>query len=421
MTVWQWDPSLYSGSADYYATGRMPYPPSAVQAIVHTLGLDGTGRLLDVGSGPGSLTLPLAAHFAETVAVDADPEMVEVGRAEAEARGVRSISWQAVRAEDLDAGLGRFRLIAFAQSFHWMEQAKVAGIAAGLLGEGGSVVHVAATTDKGTGETPRTPLAFPQPPWEEIRDLVARYLGEERRAGRGVRPSEMFGTEREAFAAAGFGEPQTVEVPHNVARVRTVKEVVAAVYSLSYSAPHLFGERKDEFEAELIELLTARAASGVLFAEQVGSVRLTFWAAPKVSSDEAAPAPSTPKASARKASARKASAGRKASAPAPRKAAANTASASAGKSAARKSTAPATVGRKTVKAEITAPKTATPKATAPKTATPKTATPKTATSKTAGRKPASRKSGSEVAPVSTEVAVPAPRPKVRRAVKKASS
>ena len=356
MTVWQWDPTLYSGSADYYATGRMPYPPSAVQAIVHTLGLDGTGRLLDVGSGPGSLTLPLAAHFAETVAVDADPEMVEVGRAEAEARGVRSISWQALRAEDLNAGLGRFRLVAFAQSFHWMEQARVARIVAGLLEEGGSVVHVAASTDKGTGETPRTPLRFPQPPWEEIRDLVARYLGEERRAGRGVRPSEMFGTEREVFAAAGFGEPQTVEVPHNVARVRTVKEVVAAVYSLSYSAPHLFGERKDEFEAELIELLTARAASGVLFAEQVGSVRLTFWAAPA-----AVPAPANAAVAApRKASARKTSAKQKA------------------------------------------------------------AGAKTSASATAARKSAAPKSTAKVVPVSVETAVPAPRPKTRRATKKAS-
>ncbi len=97
-----------------------------------------------------------------------------------------------------------------------------------------------------------------------------------------MRPTESFGTEREVFAAAGFGAPQSIEVPHNFARVRTINEIVAAVYSLSYSAPHLFGDRKDEFEAELRELLASRSALGGLFAEQVGSVRLTFWRARRV-------------------------------------------------------------------------------------------------------------------------------------------
>ncbi len=281
MTVWQWDPSLYSGSADYYAAGRMPYPSSVVWTLRDTLGLDGTGRLLDVGSGPGTLTIPLAGFFAESVAVDADADMIEAGRSTAESLGLNSISWQALRAEELPADLGRFQVITFAQSFHWMDQATVARTVAGMLEQGGSVVHLGATTDKGTGETPRTSLHYPKPPWDEINELVRDYLGTKKRAGQGVRPTESFGTERDVFAAAGFGAPQSIEVPHNFARVRTINEIVAAVYSLSYSAPHLFGDRKDEFEAELRELLASRSALGGLFAEQVGSVRLTFWRAPE--------------------------------------------------------------------------------------------------------------------------------------------
>lgn len=318
MTVWQWDPSLYSGSADYYATGRMPYPPGVIEAIRQTLGLDGTGRLLDVGAGPGSLTLPLAGFFGETVALDADADMVETGRIEAESRGLRSISWKTLRAEELPADLGKFRAITFAQSFHWMDQPVVAGIVAGMLEEDGSVVHVAATTDRGTGDTPRTSLHYPQPPWEEIRELVARYLGEERRAGKGFRPTEAFGTEHEVFAAAGFGEPKTFEVPHNVARIRTVKEIVAAVYSLSYSAPHLFGDKKDDFDAELHDLLSSHAASGVLFAEQVGSVRLTFWAASSL--PKAAPVKKKSAAAKKASPAKKTSPAAKKAAPAAKKA-----------------------------------------------------------------------------------------------------
>jgi cyclopropane fatty-acyl-phospholipid synthase-like methyltransferase len=38
----------------------MPYPDSLARAISGELSLDGSGRLLDVGCGPGSLTLLLA-------------------------------------------------------------------------------------------------------------------------------------------------------------------------------------------------------------------------------------------------------------------------------------------------------------------------------------------------------------------------
>jgi len=285
MTVWQWDPSLYLGSAAYYANGRMPYSPDVVRAIRSSLELDGTGRLLDVGCGPGSLTLPLAAGFEQTVAIDADPGMVEAGRSAAESRGIGSISWQQMRGEELPGGLGRFRVIAFAQSFHWMDPAVVVPAVAGMLEPGGTVVHVGATTDKGSGQNARTPLGYPQPPWAAIAELVGRHLGAERRAGQGLRPDKSWGRERELFAAGGFGEPRTVTVPDYIARVRTVDEVVAAVYSLSYSAPHLFGERREEFEAQLRDLLHAEAAAGGLFAEQTGSATLTFWPAPQVATD----------------------------------------------------------------------------------------------------------------------------------------
>jgi hypothetical protein len=44
---WSWDPSLYAGSAAYYATGRMAYPPELAAALVTELSLDGTGVPFD--------------------------------------------------------------------------------------------------------------------------------------------------------------------------------------------------------------------------------------------------------------------------------------------------------------------------------------------------------------------------------------
>jgi len=64
---WEWDPSLYAGSAPYYPVGRLPYPSDVAVALRHELALDGAGRLLDLGCGPGSLALILTDLFEEAV------------------------------------------------------------------------------------------------------------------------------------------------------------------------------------------------------------------------------------------------------------------------------------------------------------------------------------------------------------------
>jgi hypothetical protein len=56
----QWHPSLYAGSARYYAIGRVKYPTALAEALARELRLEGSGRLLDVGCGTGNFTLLLA-------------------------------------------------------------------------------------------------------------------------------------------------------------------------------------------------------------------------------------------------------------------------------------------------------------------------------------------------------------------------
>ena len=114
---WQWDPSLYEGAASHYARGRVAYPRALADLLAAELDLDGSGRLLDVGCGPGSLTLLLAPLVAEATGVDADPGMIAEAEDLAVRAGARNVRWQVFRAEDLPAGLGTFRLVTFAQSF----------------------------------------------------------------------------------------------------------------------------------------------------------------------------------------------------------------------------------------------------------------------------------------------------------------
>jgi SAM-dependent methyltransferase len=275
-TTWEWDETLYAGSAAFYLAGRRPYPAAAAGALQARLWLDGTGRLLDVGCGPGSLTLLLAPLFDAAVGIDADPDMVECARQAARRAGAGNVSWRQMRAEELPGTLGSFRLVTFAQSFHWTNQRLVAGLVRQMIEPGGACVLVYATThqgDEGGGRLPR-----PRPPREEIGQLVARYLGPARRAGRGTLAAEPFGSAETIMTEAGFRGPATVEVGGGDIWDRSEDEIVASVFSLSSSAPHLFGERLPEFERELRGLLRAVSPGG-RFSERAREVALEMWCA----------------------------------------------------------------------------------------------------------------------------------------------
>lgn len=146
---WRWDPSLYAGSAAYYLRGRVPYPAALVDLLVDELDLDGRGRLLDLGCGPGSLSLPLAPHFEHVVAVDADEQMLAEGERQAQATGITNVAWVHARAEELSRSIGHFRLATLAQSFHWMDREGVARLLRELLEADGAIAFVHATTHQG--------------------------------------------------------------------------------------------------------------------------------------------------------------------------------------------------------------------------------------------------------------------------------
>ena len=261
----RWHRKLYEGSAEYYARGRLPYPPEVAEVLRDELRLDGTGRLLDVGSGPGSLTLLLAAHFEEVVGVDPDPGMIAEAADQAATRGIGNIRWETMRAEELPGDLGTFRVATFAQSFHWMDRPRVAAAVRTMLEPGGRWVHVGATTHQGLEDAGGLP--FPSPPRDEIAELVFSYLGHTRREG--------LSGEDEVLAAAGFSGPRRVVVPGHI-HERSEDEVVASVLSLSWAAPHLFGEKITEFETDLRKLLRRVSPDG-RFAEQAREVELVIW------------------------------------------------------------------------------------------------------------------------------------------------
>jgi SAM-dependent methyltransferase len=257
-----YDPTIYAGAAVHYRYGRPPYSPQLEAVLIEELDLDGSGRLLDGGCGPGILTLRLAHLFEEAVGLDPDPSMIAEGRRVAGEQGITSIRWVEALAEDLPgAAPGPYRLVTFGQSFHWTDEARVAETVYDLLEPGGALVLVVHTVEG----RPVPPSPGPPPiPHAEIRALVEKYLGTARRAGRGVAPLRSHRFE-DVLVRSRFGPPRAVFAAGVPDLVRTSESVLSGCFSMSFSAPHLFGDRVDDFAAEVRELLASRSPEGVFW------------------------------------------------------------------------------------------------------------------------------------------------------------
>ncbi len=105
VTATEEDRALKAKHAAMWASGSYP---TVVDEVVHTLGgilveavdVQPGQRVLDVAAGTGTSAIPSARRGAEVIATDLTPELLDVGRAVAEAEGIE-LTWQTADAEAL--------------------------------------------------------------------------------------------------------------------------------------------------------------------------------------------------------------------------------------------------------------------------------------------------------------------------------
>ena len=271
-----YDPTLYKGSAPYYLRGRPPYSLALREMGAENAAPGGAGRLLDVGCGPGVLVVELAPLVGEAVGLDPDADMLVEAAHHAERAQVTNVRWVQALAEQIpELDLGTFRLVTFGQSFHRTDRERVADAIYDLLEPGGSIALIAPTVEG----RPKPPgPGYPEIPHEAIRSLIDCYLGPRPRSGRGFAPPPVDRFE-DALGRTRFGKPRHAFSPGRPDIVQDVDGVLANYLSMSFAAPHLFGDRFDLFEAEVRQMLANRTPSG-LFWDWPGDTEIVIASKP---------------------------------------------------------------------------------------------------------------------------------------------
>ena len=241
---------LFASTAGYYARYRPGYPPEVFARIRAAFGLDGTGRLLDLGCGTGEIARPLHADFQEIVGVDLSPEMIAEARRQCDRAGIANARWLCQPAEAISDELGRFRLVTLGNSFHWMRQDEVLEKAYDLLEPGGGVVIMGHPGGIWYGEDP----------WEQTaRAVVQRWLGPERQSLKGAIAMED-GAEKVALARSRFVGVEIGE--QRWERAVDVETILGELHSTSFANQALLGDNAEPFASDLRQQLLALDPAG---------------------------------------------------------------------------------------------------------------------------------------------------------------
>jgi trans-aconitate methyltransferase len=232
--------SPFTGTVGFYRQYRPGIPAEVADLLSQATTTSPPRRLLDLGTGTGLVVEALLGRFDDIIAIDNDADMLAA--AETALRPAlpdgTSLSLIESTAEDFTPPANwRADLVTICRAFHWLDQQAVLSRLDTQVAPGGAVAIFGDNSFWAAGSR-----------WKEaVRGIVKEFLGEERRAGQGTfrhhnRPYS------DILAESPFNRVEEMRVP--VHRTWTSHSILGYLYSTSFAAPHLFGDRLEEFEAK---------------------------------------------------------------------------------------------------------------------------------------------------------------------------
>ena len=237
MTIYGED--LFKGAATYYSKYRPMYPPMLIRYLVERFSLNGEQQVMDLGCGPGNLTIRLADWCNKIVGVDPENEMIkEAKRLHSELR-IGDIHWfngdlEQYRAQHHE----KFELVTIAKAFHWMDRSKVLEDLYDMLNIGGGIAIIDNfEPDKKQAE------------WQErMNEVIEKWYGSKRRAGNTTFTHPM--SRHEDVISNSRFKLEMHEFP-SYEISWTIESILGNLYSTSFGSKRFLGDRLKEFESEL--------------------------------------------------------------------------------------------------------------------------------------------------------------------------
>lgn len=227
----------FGKTAQDYRSHRQGFPPAFFERL-QSLGLIGANRrVLDVGTGTGTLARGAALTGSEVVGTDISAEMLAAARILDEQVGV-TVDYQVAPAEESGLPGASFDVVTAGQCWHWFDRARAAAEAMRLLKPGGTVVI--AHLDW---------IPLPGNVVEATEQLILRYNPDWKMGGgTGMYPAWL-----SDLAVAGFGAIETFSF--DVDLVYTHEAWRGRIRASAGVAASLSVEQVQAFDAELAALL----------------------------------------------------------------------------------------------------------------------------------------------------------------------
>jgi SAM-dependent methyltransferase len=236
---------LYRGTGRDYDRYRLPYPQPLISDLAQRT--QAHGRLLDLACGTGQLTFALRDWFAETWAVDQEPDMIDV--VAAKGGDVRAV---VCAAEELIAPPDYFDLVAIGNAFHRLRRTPVVANVRRSLRPGGYLALVWGGAPWEGDEPWQHALGAAMERWRPGDRLPADYEQSRRDTPDAV-----------ILDAAGFEIIGHYQFP--TAHLWTPDSVLGFLYSTSVLSRRALGDQAPAFEQDLRRVLTGELRQVVNF------------------------------------------------------------------------------------------------------------------------------------------------------------
>ncbi len=242
------DPQRFTSAIPHYVAGRPAYSIRLVERLARETGFGDNSHVLDLGCGPGSLTIPLARFAGTTIGIDPDAAMIAMARQKAEIEGVTA-EWRVGSSLELPDELKPLDLVTIARAFHWMDRAATLERLDQLVRPGGAVALVNTEVHPLGNHTWHT--AF-----EELRKSHGRF-DDFYRWRKGTDWEEHLSVlVRSVFC-------DVIRLSVYEAREASLDEIVARALSFSANSPSSLGEEgRAAYEAAVRQTMTALEPSG---------------------------------------------------------------------------------------------------------------------------------------------------------------